>query len=55
MRELLSTEEYAAFAVCYGLELPPNFEGHAWRPCVVADSLMRGSGATILALRDQLS
>jgi len=30
VRELLSTEEYVAFAVCYGLEQPPNFENHAW-------------------------
>ena len=27
---LLSTEEYLAFAVCYGLEQPPNFENHTW-------------------------
>jgi uncharacterized protein YyaL (SSP411 family) len=38
VRELLSAEEYAAFAVCYGLELPPNFEGHAWHLRVVADT-----------------
>ncbi|MEZ5574362.1 MAG: hypothetical protein R3F44_01495 [Candidatus Competibacteraceae bacterium] len=25
VRELLSTEEYVAFAVCHGLEQPPNF------------------------------
>jgi len=37
-RALLSTEEYAAFAVCYGLELPPNFEGHVWHLRVVADT-----------------
>jgi len=30
VRELLTTEEYVAFAVCYGLEQPPNFENHAW-------------------------
>ena len=30
IRDLLSTEEYVAFAVCYGLEQPPNFENHAW-------------------------
>ena len=30
VRELLSTEEYVAFAVCYGLEQAPNFENHAW-------------------------
>ncbi|MDG4596283.1 MAG: thioredoxin domain-containing protein [Candidatus Contendobacter sp.] len=29
-RALLNTEEYLAFAVCYGLEQPPNFENHAW-------------------------
>jgi hypothetical protein len=51
----LNTEEYTVFAVCYGLELPPNFEGRVWHLRVVADSLMRGSGAMILALRDQLS
>ncbi len=30
VRELLSTEEYVAFAVCHGLEQPPNFENHTW-------------------------
>ncbi|MDG4553469.1 MAG: thioredoxin domain-containing protein [Candidatus Competibacter sp.] len=30
VRDLLSTEEYVAFAVCYGLEQPPNFENQSW-------------------------
>jgi uncharacterized protein YyaL (SSP411 family) len=39
VRDLLSsTEEYLAFAVCYGLEQPPNFENHAWHLRVVADA-----------------
>ena len=38
VRELLNTEEYTAFAICYGLELPPNFEGRAWHLRVVAES-----------------
>ena len=37
VRELLSTEEYVAFAVCYGLEQPPNFENHAWHLRVTAE------------------
>ncbi|MDS4020015.1 MAG: thioredoxin domain-containing protein [Candidatus Competibacter sp.] len=38
IRTLLSTEEYVAFAVCYGLEQPANFEGHAWHLRVTADA-----------------
>ena len=38
VRELLNTEEYTTFAVCYGLELPPNFEGRAWHLRVVAEA-----------------
>ncbi len=34
---LNSTEEYVAFAVCYGLEPPPNFEDHAWHLRVAAE------------------
>ncbi|HRX71520.1 MAG: thioredoxin domain-containing protein [Candidatus Competibacteraceae bacterium] len=43
VRERLTTEEYAAFAVCYGLELSPNFEGHAWhlRVTTEPDELVR--------------
>lgn len=38
IRDLLgSTEEYMAFAVCYGLEQPPNFENHAWHLRLVAE------------------
>ncbi|MCB1768268.1 MAG: thioredoxin domain-containing protein, partial [Candidatus Competibacteraceae bacterium] len=37
VREQLTTEEYAVFAVCYGLELPANFEGHAWHLRVAAE------------------
>ncbi|MCB1921944.1 MAG: thioredoxin domain-containing protein, partial [Candidatus Competibacteraceae bacterium] len=37
VRERLTTEEYAVFAVCYGLELPANFEGHAWHLRVAAE------------------
>ncbi len=39
VRELLTAEEYAVFAACYGLELPPNFEGHAWHLRVTTDPL----------------
>ena len=45
VQALLSTEEYVAFAVCYGLEQPPNFENHAWHlrlttePVELADQL----------------
>ncbi len=38
VRELLSTEEYVAFAVCYGLEQPPNFEDHAWHLRSIAEA-----------------
>ncbi len=38
VRELLNTEEYTAFAICYGLELPPNFEDRAWHLRVVAEA-----------------
>ena len=38
VRELLNTEEYTVFAICYGLELPPNFEGRAWHLRVVAEA-----------------
>ncbi|MBK8750693.1 MAG: thioredoxin domain-containing protein [Candidatus Competibacteraceae bacterium] len=39
VRALLnSTEEYVAFAVCYGLEQPPNFENHAWHLRVTAEA-----------------
>ncbi len=37
-RALLSTEEYTAFAICYGLEQPPNFEDRAWHLRVTADA-----------------
>ncbi len=37
-RALLGTEEYTAFAVCYGLEQPPNFEDRAWHLRVTADA-----------------
>jgi hypothetical protein len=30
IRSLLSAEEYAIVAPCYGLDGPPNFEQHAW-------------------------
>ena len=30
VRELLSTEEYVAFAVCQRLEQPPTLENHTW-------------------------
>ncbi|TVR58600.1 MAG: thioredoxin domain-containing protein [Candidatus Competibacteraceae bacterium] len=36
VRELLSTEEYTALAICYGLEQPPNFEDRAWHLQVTA-------------------
>ncbi len=39
VRELLNAEEYTALAVCYGLELPPNFEGHAWHLRVAAEPM----------------
>ncbi|MDS4039944.1 MAG: thioredoxin domain-containing protein [Candidatus Competibacter sp.] len=38
IRTLLSIEEYVAFAVCYGLEQPANFESHAWHLRVTADA-----------------
>lgn len=37
VQALLSAEDYAAFAPAYGLEQPPNFEGHAWHLRAVAD------------------
>ena len=37
-RALLSTEEYTAFAVCYGLGQPPNFEDRARHLRVTADA-----------------
>ena len=37
VQALLSTEEYLAFAVCYGLEQPPNFENHAWHLRLTAE------------------
>ena len=38
IRELLSsTEEYMTFAVCYGLEQPPNFENRAWHLRLTAE------------------
>ncbi|MDQ5910151.1 MAG: uncharacterized protein QG599_2247 [Pseudomonadota bacterium] len=39
VRELLNVEEYAALAVCYGLELPPNFEGSAWHLRLTAEPM----------------
>ena len=30
MREVLSADEYAVAAPHFGLDRPPNFEGHAW-------------------------
>ena len=35
-RSVLSADEWAAAAAYYGLEGPPNFEGHAWNLRVVA-------------------
>ena len=37
VQELLNAEEYTAFAVCYGLEQPANFEGRAWHLRMVAE------------------
>lgn len=37
VRQQLDPEEYTAFALCYGLELPPNFEHQSWHLRVVAD------------------
>ncbi len=37
-RALLSTEEYTALAVCYGLEQPPNFERRAWHLQIAAEA-----------------
>ena len=37
VRALLSAEDYAAFAACYGLEQPANFENHAWHLRQTAD------------------
>jgi uncharacterized protein YyaL (SSP411 family) len=37
VRALLSPEEYASFAVCYGLEQPPNFDHHAWHLRLTAE------------------
>ncbi len=37
VQALISAEEYAAFAPAYGLEQPPNFEGHAWHLRRVAE------------------
>lgn len=42
VRQQLDTEEYAAFAMCYGLELPPNFEHRAWHLRLVADPATLG-------------
>jgi uncharacterized protein len=35
IKTLLSAEEYAVFAPCYGLEGPPNFEGSHWHLRIV--------------------
>ena len=37
VQALLTPEEYVAFAVCYGLEQPPNFETHAWHVRVATE------------------
>jgi uncharacterized protein YyaL (SSP411 family) len=37
VRRLLPPEEYAVAAPYYGLDGPPNFEGHAWNLRVTAD------------------
>jgi uncharacterized protein YyaL (SSP411 family) len=42
VRALLSKEEYAAFAPCYGLDQPPNFENRHWN-LYVARPLAQGT------------
>ena len=50
VRALLTSDEYPAFAACYGLDRPANFEGawhlHGWRtPAEVAAAPGPGGGA----------
>jgi hypothetical protein len=67
VRQALSADEYPVFAARHGLDLPPNFEGHAHHLIVATsidalaathgistaavDSLLASARATLLALR----
>jgi uncharacterized protein YyaL (SSP411 family) len=41
----LSTDEFAAFAARYGLDAPPNFEGHSWHLHVASAARRRRRSA----------
>ena len=60
VREALSADEYAVFSPRHGLDLPPNFEGHAHHLIVATgreggtarvSALLAGARAKLLALR----
>jgi uncharacterized protein len=59
VQRLLTGDEYAAFAPCYGLDHPPNFEGKHWhlhiaRPLRADDApLVESARAKLFAARAQ--
>src|SRR5262249_52613466 len=53
VRSLLSADEYGAFALRYGLDAPPNFEGRHWHLRIAAP-LGHGDGERVEAARRKL-
>ena len=57
IRSLLTAEEYAAFAPCFGVEDPPNFENKHWnlriRRPADNEALVNAARTKLLAARDK--
>ncbi len=69
VRSLVSADEYAVAAACYGLDQPPNFENRYWhlsvskpldqvardtgRDAAVCESLLQSARAKLFAAREQ--
>src|SRR5690348_11512707 len=57
IRSLLTAEEYAAFAACFGVEDPPNFENKHWnlhlRRPADNEALVNAARTKLLAARDK--
>jgi len=56
VREALGAEEYAAFAARHGLDLPPNFEGHAHHLIIATgvEAIATTQGASSAAVGERL-
>ena len=56
VREALGADEYAAFAARHGLDLPPNFEGHAHHLIIATgvEAIATTLGASSVAVEERL-